>query len=283
MDAEKQVVGSLTDTQYWDGVWADRAVPYPLDPNQKGLNGYVARSYHRYFEAVFRSIGVKAGDMLCEAGGGGSIFLPYFRREFGLIAEGLDNSQEGCALSEAIARQCGIQTPVYCGDVFKPPENLLERYRVVVSFGLAEHFRPTATIISALMTLVQPSGYLITQVPNMHGAVGLLQRLVDPSVYSVHVPLSPSELAAAHRECDLRVLDARHLMTACFSVVNFSGRGSRIPARFGLRLASWLSKAIWIIEGLGLPPIPNGVTSPFVFVVAQKAARGRTGPVIEET
>lgn len=273
MNPESQSANSLTNTQYWDSVWANREVPLPLNPNQKGLNGVVPRSYHDYFQRIFRSIDVKPEDLLCEAGCGGSIFLPYFRQQFDLIAEGLDNSKEGCSLSDAVANQCGIQTPIHFGDVFDPPEHLLERYRIVVSFGLAEHFKPTTTVINALKKLVQPSGYLITQVPNMHGAVGLLQRLVDPGVYNVHVPLSPTELADAHRACGLQIIDARHLMTACFSVVNFSGPDSRVSARVGLRLTSWLSKAIWIIEGLGIPSVPNGLTSPFVFVVAQKSAR----------
>ncbi len=261
---------SLTDTQYWDRTWANRTVPRPLDPAQVGLNGTVPRAMHRFFSGLFSALGVKPGERILEAGCGGSIVLPYFARHFGMVAEGLDNSEEGCALSRAIAERSGISTPVFLGDVLNPPDLLRERYRVVFSMGLAEHFRPTTTIVAALQALTEAGGYLVTLVPNMHGAPGLLQRMADPSVYKVHVPLSPRELAAAHAACGMEVIRTEYLMSANFSVVNFSGPNSRVPEGVGLRFASWASKAIWMMEKLPLPELRNGVTSPYVVVVARK-------------
>jgi hypothetical protein len=91
-------------------------------------------------------------------------------------------------------------------------------------------------------------------------------------VYRVHVPLSPAQLAQAHRDCGLAVHTAVHLMTANFSVVNFSGPHSRVPPRLGLRLASWASKAVWSLQRIGMPELPNGWTSPYVVVAAQRTA-----------
>lgn len=261
---------SLTDTQYWDRTWANRAVPRPLDPAQAGLNGTVPRAMHRFFSGLFTSLGLQAGDRILEAGCGGSIVLPYFAQRFGLVAEGLDNSEEGCALSRAIAEQSGIPTAVFLGDVLNPPDPLRERYRVVFSMGLAEHFRPTTTIVNALLALTQAGGYLVTLVPNMKGAPGWLQRVADPSVYEVHVPLSPGELAAAHADCGMEIVRTEYLMSANFSVVNFSGPNSRVPEGLGLRFASWASKAIWMLEKLPMAELRNGVTSPYVVVVARK-------------
>jgi len=266
----EQSADSLTQARYWDNVWADHTIPSPLDPFQKGLNGVVPRTCHRYFQALFQALDVKPGDLMLEAGCGGSIYPPYFRRHFGLVTEGLDNSEVACSLSEAIAEKCAIPATIVLGDALHPPQYMLGRYRVIVSFGLAEHFRPTTAIVAGLAAMLQPSGYLITHVPNMHGLVGLLQRLANPPVYDMHVPLSPRELAEAHSACGLDVLDARHLLTACFSVINFSGPGSRIPPSIALRLASWVTKSIWILEGLAFPRIPNGLTSPYVCVVARK-------------
>jgi SAM-dependent methyltransferase len=266
-------VSSLTDTQYWDRTWANQVIPDPLDPAQKGLNGVLSRSLHQFFDSLFQSLDARPGDLLLEAGCGGSVFLPYFRNRFGFAAEGLDNSEEGCQLSEAIAAKSGIETPIFLGDVLNPPEHLVNRYKIVWSAGLVEHFRPTTAVLSALTSLLQPSGYLITLVPNMHGAVGALQRLIDPAVFALHVPLSPETLAAAHHACGLQISIARYLMTAYFSVLNFDGPDCRVPKRVGLRVASWTSKAIWICERLGLPSIPNRITSPYVAVVARKAQR----------
>jgi SAM-dependent methyltransferase len=263
-------VASLTDSHYWDRTWAGRTIPQPLDPGEVGLNGTVPRRWHRFFTQAFARLRIRPGERLLEAGCGGSVFLPYFVKMHGLEAEGLDNSPEGCELCNAIAGRSGIPTPVHFGDVLHPPAPLLGRYRVVFSLGLAEHFTPTTSVIGALAALLQPGGWLITAVPNMHGMVGALQKLVDPGVYRVHVPLSPAELAAAHRACGLSVLSADHLMTANFSVVNFSGPGSRVAPGLGLRLASWTSKLVWTFERAGIPEIPNRWTSPYVAVIAQR-------------
>lgn len=263
-------VESLTDSAYWDRTWSRRAVPQPLDPRRSGLNSTVPRRWHRFFSQSFDSLGIRAGDRLLEAGCGGSVFLPYFVSEYGLDAEGLDNSTEGCELSNAIAKRSGISTPIHCGDVLQPPAALLGRYRAVFSLGLVEHFTPTTSIVGALAAFLQPGGWLITVVPNMHGIVGALQKLVDPVVYRLHVPLSPAELAAAHRSCGLSVVSSQHIMTANFGVVNFSGRGSRVAPGIGLRLTSWTSKLIWSLERAGVPEIPNGWTSPYVAVLAQR-------------
>jgi len=264
-------IQALTDADYWNRTWAHRTVPEPLNPRAKGLNGTVARHWHRFFSQAFGAAGIRPGERLLEAGCGGSVFLPYFAREYGLAAEGIDNSPEGCELSNAISRTSGIHTPIHSGDVLRPPEPLRARYRVVVSLGLAEHFSPTRSIVDALALFLEPGGRLITVVPNMHGLLGALQRIVDPAVYRVHVPLSPAELAGAHRSCGLSVLSATHGMTVNFSVMNFSGPGSRVSPGLGLRLASWTSKLVWSVERLGLPEIPNRWTSPYVAVVAQRS------------
>lgn len=265
----QEQAGALTDVAYWDRTWADRDVPAPLDPRGNGLNAMVPRALHAYFGDVFSRWGLRRGDRILEAGCGGSVFVPYFALEFGLVADGIDNSPAGCSLSEAIARKSGTDSSIVCADVFDPPAELAGSYHAVYSMGLAEHFIPTEKIVAALVRYLRPGGVLVTLVPNMRGVTGLLQRWVDPSVYEVHVPLSPEQLAAAHAACCLEVLDARYLMSVNLSVVNFSGPRSRVSPRIGLRGASWISKALWSLERIGLGLRPNSATSPFVAVVAR--------------
>lgn len=276
---QKASVETLTDSAYWDRTWSGRPVPEPLNPRAGGLNGTVPRRWHEFFAHTFQSLGLHSGDRVLEAGCGGSVFLPYLAREFGLSAEGIDNSPEGCELANAITRRCGIPTIIHSGDVLNPPASLLGRYKAVFSLGLAEHFSPTTSIVTALAAFLQPGGYLITIVPNMHGLIGVLQRLVDPGVYRIHVPLSPAALADAHRACGLTLCSAGHLMSVNLSVVNFSGCGSRIPSGLGLRLASWASKLVWSLERMGMPELPNRWTSPYVVVVARRASGASVTPV----
>lgn len=259
----------LTDIAYWDRNWSARPVADPLDPHAPGLNGTHSRSLHQFFVRTFRKIGARPGASIVEAGCGGSAIMPYFRSEFGFEAEGIDNSPVGLELSKAIERKSGIETPVQIADVFALPDSLRGRYDIVFSYGLAEHFKPTTSILEALAALARPGGHVLTLVPNMTGALGLLQRLANPDVYAIHVPLNARDLKSAHEQCGLQIKESGYLMTANFSAINFQGSSAFIGA-VGPRLASWSSKAFWAIERLGMPEIPNRLTSPYVYTLAQK-------------
>ena len=262
-------ISRLTDVAYWDRAWSGRETPAPLDPDAPGLNGTLQRSLHRFFTAAFGKIGASKGDSILEAGAGGSVILPYFRSRFGLQAEGIENSPVGAELSRAIAEASGIQTPIHHGDLFDPPAHLLQRYDVVFSYGLVEHFRPTTLILDALARIARPEGHLLTIIPNMRGSVGFLQKLANPAVYEVHVPLNVSELVQAHEACGMRVINSGYLMTVNFGVINFTG-ARPVAAAIGPRLSSWSSKLVWQAERLGFPEFPNATTSPYIFVIARK-------------
>lgn len=260
---------ALTDVEYWDQVWSQRGVPDPLNPRAEGLNACVPKAFNAFFHRTLHRINCGPSQRLLEAGCGGSVMLPYFAREFGMHADGIDSSPEGCALSEAISRKAGTSSSIFLADLFDPPAETVRQYDVVYSLGLVEHFTPTERIIEALKAFLVPGGTLISVVPNMRGLTALLQKLADPAVYSVHVPLSPTQLRRAYEACGFEVVDASHLMTINLSVVNFSGPTSRIHPGVGLRAASWISKSVWMLQRLGMPDLPNAVTSPYVAVVGR--------------
>lgn len=261
--------GHLTDVAYWDRNWNDRPIPDPLDPASPGLNGTLWRGLHRFFQRSFARLGVKPGDLIVEAGSGGSVILPYFSTQFQLRAEGIENSPAGIQTSRAIAAKCGVDTPIHNADLFKLPTSLMARYDIVFSYGLVEHFRPTTIILDRLRDIARPGGHLVTIIPNMRGLMGWCQKAANPEVFAIHVPLSAAELAQAHRGSGLEVIAQGYLMTVNFSAINFSGP-NRLVARLGPRLASWTSKAVWLAERLGFPEMPNALTSPYAFVIARK-------------
>ena len=261
--------GHLTDVAYWDRNWASRPAPDPLDPARPGLNGTMSRSLHRFFERFFVKLAVKPGDLIVEAGSGGSIILPYFKTQFQLRAEGIENSPVGTETSRAIAAKSGVETPIHDADLFKLPPHLLQRYDIVFSYGLVEHFLPTTLILDQLKSIARPGGHLVTLIPNMRGVVGWLQKVANPEVFAIHVPLSAAELAQAHRDSGLEVIEYGYIMTVNFSAINFAGSG-RLLSGAGPRLASWGSKLVWLAESLRFPEMPNALTSPYAFVIARK-------------
>lgn len=260
----------LTSRPYWDAVWNGRAVPAPMNPYLPGLNGTFSRKLHETFREVFTSIGARPGSSIIEIGCGGSTILPYFTQTFGFITSGLDVSMVGCEFARAIATRVGLPSDIVEGDVFAPVDAHRDAFDIVFSNGVAEHFTPTARIIRAIAAYARPGGHVVTFVPNMRGMLGVIQRHVNRPVYDLHVPLAPRDLARAHADCGLTVIDARCIISANFSILNFEGGGSRVPARIGLRLASWTSKAIWLAERYGLTLPANRLTSPYILVVARK-------------
>jgi hypothetical protein len=64
-------------------------------------------------------------------------------------------------------------------------------------------------------------------------------------------------------------VEAGYFMTANFSAINFQGRRGAIGWA-GPRLAAWSSKAFWLLERFGIPEMPNPITSPYAYVLAQK-------------
>ncbi|MCH8157674.1 MAG: class I SAM-dependent methyltransferase [Nitrospinae bacterium] len=259
-----------TSREYWDTVWKNRPIPLPLDPTTKGLNGYINRKFHDYFSRVLNKTNIKPGASLVEVGCGGSSILPYFTKVFGLKTEGMDNSKSGCILSRAIAQKSGIHSEIHEVDVLNLPKKLQNNYEFVYSNGFVEHFTPTEKIVKVLASLAKPGGYILTIIPNMKGVVGFLQKILNPPIYHIHVPLDVLQLTEAHEQSGLEVVESHYFLTANFGVLNFDGDRTRIPESLGRRLTSWTSKSIWILEGAGLPNFPNSWTSPYIICLARK-------------
>lgn len=263
----------LTDASYWDRIWHNRVVPRPMNPHDSSLNNFANARWHEYFQEVFCKVGLTPSGnnrSLLEVGCGGSILLPYFRSEFGFEVAGLDYSEVGCDLSRAIHAAANIPADIRQGDMFDPPVDWLEAFDVVYSRGLVEHFSSTAAAVRALARLCRPGGYLITEIPNMAGFLGSLQKFANRQIYERHVPLTATELAEAHSESGLLVQDCRYILTVNFSAVNFSGQDSRVPEWLGLRLAAWSTKLIWTLQKMGLPETPTRTMSPYIVCLAQK-------------
>ena len=115
-------------------------LPAPVDPRDKTLSNYVARKFHELFTRVLpRGHNVR----LLEVGCARSRWLPYFAAEHGYEVTGLDYSTMGCEQARQILAAAGVEGRIVEGDLFSPPEDLLEAFDVVISFGLVEHFDDT--------------------------------------------------------------------------------------------------------------------------------------------
>ena len=93
---------------------------------------------------------------------------------FDCSVTGLDYSEIGCEEARLILENNNVEGEIVCCDFFSPPESMLNRYDVVISFGVLEHFENTSDCTKAFSRFLRPGGLLLTVIPNMNGIPGLL-------------------------------------------------------------------------------------------------------------
>ena len=206
--------------QYWDQIWGGLPPPDAFNPQGRGARYLRDREFAQLFRVALA--GLPANSVVLEAGAADSSILPHFAG-LGHSIIGVDYSDIGCKrLRERLG---AFSAKVVCCDIFDPPASVLQVADLVISVGLVEHFTDTRSCVSALARFVRPGGRLLTIIPNMQGSVGFVQKLLAPSVYKVHVPLSPWDLRKAHEEAGLTIDQTSYLMAAEFGVVNWHEPG----------------------------------------------------------
>jgi SAM-dependent methyltransferase len=266
------VQATLSEAAYWTANWdRGRGLPRSVDPDDRSLANSVDRAWHGYFRRALA--GMPPGSRLLEIGAARSRWLPYFAERFGFAVTGLDYSAQGCVQAREMLARAGLPGEVVCADLFEPPPELLGRFDIVVSFGVVEHFHDTASCVAACARLLARDGRMITTIPNMRGTLGGLQRVLDPRVYRMHVPLRARDLAAAHGRAGLEVVRCGYEMPANWRVaVVKPGRLGRRSLRKGLAAASRLA---WAAERIGVRVPPNRLTSPYIACLARRPAGKR--------
>jgi SAM-dependent methyltransferase len=237
----------------------------------RGLSNYATLGLHRYFESVFAPLRDQRARLI-EIGCAQSKWLPYFARHWGFYVAGLDTSDLGCERSRAMLGAAGVAGEIKCGDMFDPPLEMRERFDVVLSFGLIEHFPDTATAVAACASFAKPGGMILSLIPNMNGIPGFLQRLLDREVYDIHVPLDTPRLAAAHADAGLSVSRCEYLLSANLAVLNHPGLRPQLLNRAARAALIGGTGTVWALERMGFNIKPGQWLSPYLSCVAIKTA-----------
>jgi 2-polyprenyl-3-methyl-5-hydroxy-6-metoxy-1,4-benzoquinol methylase len=268
MDVTKDKAGE----EYWSKVWEATTLPSPIDIETKSVNNYAVRRFDAYYKKLFSKTKTEGLELL-EIGCGNSVWLPYFNSRFGFYVTGLDYSPVGCVTSRQILKREGVDGAVVCSDFANPPQEMIGKFDVVTSFGVAEHFTDTSDTIRQFAKFLKPGGMIITEIPNMTGIPGFMQRFFNKEVYDIHVPLTRIDLVKAHEEAGLIIEDSRYMISCSFHT-NLEGIEKPINSYFLIKkfvyLLSILPKIIWKIEG-ALTSLPETqLFSPVIFVVGLK-------------
>jgi 2-polyprenyl-3-methyl-5-hydroxy-6-metoxy-1,4-benzoquinol methylase len=259
--------------EYWDQLYVPERRPEAINPRDTSLRNYIARRFHRFFE---KNLSAMKDKELLEVGCGGSQYLPYFSKEFGLHVTGLDYSELGCEAAERVLAAEGVAGEIVCANFFDAPQSLAGKFDVVVSMGVVEHFVDTAACIAAIAKLVKPGGVILTTIPNMRGLTGALQKAFDRDLFNKHVPLNREMLLRAHEQAGLIVEECDYFVFNNFFVIaiqpDHPGSFMRRMKVFLARCLHYVSGAIWVFETAfhNVPPIR--FVSPFIVCVARTNA-----------
>jgi 2-polyprenyl-3-methyl-5-hydroxy-6-metoxy-1,4-benzoquinol methylase len=291
--------GTMADKagkSYWDQVWTDRDLPAAVNPHSRNLFTYADRCFHEYFSTVLSDlktvrtppaptasvVGPASSEAriaatevrFLEIGCARSTWLPYFIKEYGFSITGLDYSEIGCRQARQILATEGVSGTVVQADFFSPPEEMLSRFDVVVSLGVAEHFEDTAATLRAFGRFLKLGGRMITIIPNLVGSIGTLQKWINRPVYDIHVPMGTQALREAHQKAGLVVKDCRYWMSTNFAVNNLEGlepgKLSTRLKRIFLAILTRLSLGVWALDRGGLKLPPSQLFSPYVICLSTK-------------
>lgn len=254
----------LTDRIYWESTYAAA----------RGA-GIVLDDWRSFTDTqIFRALTPALDESLSviELGAGDSMWLPFLAKRYPAKRfAGLDYAEAGCSRLRARLQAAQANADVTCADLFDPPVALVGEFDLVVSFGVVEHFKRLADVLSAKARFVRPGGQLFTLIPNMAGAIGALTRRWNERVYRLHVPHDLSSFVAGHREAGLEVTAAGYLGSSNFGVLSSCFNG---PTDHGYGLykqLSRVSKLAWLVEARGLPLPATKALAPYICCTARRS------------
>jgi 2-polyprenyl-3-methyl-5-hydroxy-6-metoxy-1,4-benzoquinol methylase len=264
------VNGNKTDKSYWDYVWETTPLPHSIRPYTRDIKWHAIWKFHEYFRSIFSTTATQ-GKRFLEIGCARSVWLPYFAKEFGFKVYGIDYSEIGCQQAMQILSNEGVKGEIVCADFFSPLESMLKAFDVVVSFGVLEHFKDTTACIAAFSKFLKPGGLLITNIPNLCGLNGIIQKMINRSIFDIHVPLDKKSLVRVHQINGLRIISCDYFLFVNLGVLNIENLKGSLFYTGAARLRSLINKVTWICErAIPIMLKPNRWSSPYINCVAVK-------------
>ncbi|MCU1281802.1 MAG: Methyltransferase type 11 [bacterium] len=215
---------ALTDQTYWDGIWQ-----FTDEYGSAASPRVETAMTDRYLREAFAAH-LGPGRRFIEIGAGGSAWPGHVARTLGAEAWGIDFSRPGLQLTARAAADVRDRVTLVDGDLFDRSRLPAHKFDVVYSGGFVEHFPSPSAVVERFVELLAPGGVVITLVPNLGGANGVLQKLADRETFARHVVHTPASLDAAHALAKLVPVErTRYLDLVDFGCVNFSRVATRLP------------------------------------------------------
>ena len=225
----------LTSESFWTGVWG----AHPPRRRRRSwlrqrLKQLAARHSDRMFAKFVEITGTPAGDLLEIGCAPGATLEEIHRACPQLHLHGIDYSESGLEMARRRLKELQIEATLHCGDAFHA--QLPQRYDIVLSTGVIEHFVDPVPIIQCHARLAKPLGHVVVTVPNCASPIPhYFLKVFDPELLAAH-NLETMNVARL-RELLLQagLDDAAHWTV--WSAMFARSRGQGISVRKGVRLS----------------------------------------------
>ena len=243
---------NLTDRGFWKSFWESR----------KNLIFYIKPDY--VFGDILAGL-IKQKDIknAIELGGFPGYYSIYLKKYQGLDTTLFDYYIHEGLIKELLAKN-GLKEDdinIIESDLFTyTPE---EKYDLVTSFGLIEHFSDTASIIKTHLQFLKTGGTLFITLPNFTGVNGWVQKSFDKENYDKHYIncMNPAFLAETCRQLGLKEVESYYHGKFTVWLENKSEQSA---------IAKSIVKAIWVTGKVftKIIPIESKALSPYIVVKA---------------
>ena len=232
MTATLEPSDRLTTEDSWSDTWRGASIECTPSLNiTKGLGRDLDRMLQRHVRPGTHRTCLEIG---CYPGR----FLRYFGERFNFELSGLEYVEWCATRCEELLEKANCPTKVHHGDLFS--WQTADRWDVVSSFGLIEHFENTRSVVENHARLLAPGGLLVITFPRHDGIYGKIMGTVAPDRLAMHNRMSLERAVEA-----VQTVDGLHLAEA------------RLLGRLGFgasRLHEWLrSRGQLARTGLGIP------------------------------
>jgi SAM-dependent methyltransferase len=241
---------NLTDRGFWKSFWESR----------KNLILYLKPDYvfGDILAGLIKEKGIKNA---IELGGFPGYYSVYLKKYQGISTTLFDYYIHEGLIKELLAKN-GLKD----GDINIIESDLFnytpqEKYDMVLSFGLIEHFSDTASIIKTHLQFLKPGGTLFITLPNFTGVNGWVQKNFDKENYDKHYIdcMNPAFLAETCKELGLKEVESYYHGKFTVWLENKSEQSV---------IAKSIVKAIWVAGKVftKIIPIESKVLSPYIVV-----------------
>ena len=190
---------NLTDRSFWKSFWESK----------KDLIFYIKPDYvfGDILAGLIKENGIKSAIELGGFPGYYSIYLKKYEK--------LDTTLFDYYVHEGLVKQLLEKNELKEGDIKIIESDLFnytpkEKYDLVLSFGLIEHFSDTKAILNTHLQFLKPGGTLFVTLPNFTGVNGWVQRKFDLDNYNKHYieSMNPALLIETCKQLGLKNIES---------------------------------------------------------------------------